>query len=198
MLLFGRCIHMGGITSAFMGTDISLVRRRRSMQSSLPIIATPFKLLSTNNKKKQDRRRRKRRGMMHSFQREKILYAITDNDDNKQSSSAIIQQTRTQYTINDSVCPPTDTDTLEKIVTKHIHTLPKYWNSKPIAKHTLVAFEEALDFVIQHKQYYDTNDDIDSSTSKKTKVILDSGCGTGRSSILLGEVYTDCIVIGIE
>ena len=216
LLFFGRCIRRMGITSAFMmGTDITLVRRRRSMQSSLPIITTPFKPLSTNNKKIHDRRRRKRRGMMHSLQREKIrcdegrtslptsslFSAITDNDDNKQSSAAMIQQTRTQYTINDSVCPPTDPNTLEKIVTKHIHTLPKYWNSKPIAKHTLVAFEEALDFVMQHqhhRKHRNINDDTDSSTLKKTKVILDSGCGTGRSSILLGEMHPDCIVIGIE
>ena len=50
----------------------------------------------------------------------------------------------TQYTINDSICPPTDPETLENIVQKHIHTLPRYWFSKPVAKHTEAAFEEAL------------------------------------------------------
>ena len=50
----------------------------------------------------------------------------------------------TQYTINDSICPPTDPDNLEKIVQKHIHTLPRYWFSKPVAKHTEAAFQEAL------------------------------------------------------
>lgn len=50
----------------------------------------------------------------------------------------------TQYTINDSICPPTDPDNLDKIVQKHIHTLPRYWFSKPVAKHTEVAFQEAL------------------------------------------------------
>ena len=186
------------VTSAFIGTDITLVRRS-SMRSSLPI-SIPFKLMSTN-KMRHDRR--KRRGTTHSLQREKIrfdkitstsLSAISDN--NNEQSSAIIQ-TRTQYTIDDSVCPPTDPDTLKKIVTKHIHTLPKYWNSKPIAKHTLMAFEEALDFVMHHhhQQQYDIND---RDSTSKTKVILDSGCGTGRSSILLSEMHTDCIVIGIE
>ena len=50
----------------------------------------------------------------------------------------------TQYTINDSVCPPTEPDTLEKIVQKHIHTLPRYWFSRPVAKHTAEAFQEAM------------------------------------------------------
>ena len=50
----------------------------------------------------------------------------------------------TQYTINDSVCPPTEPDTLKKIVQKHIHTLPRYWFSRPVAKHTAEAFQEAM------------------------------------------------------
>jgi len=50
----------------------------------------------------------------------------------------------TQYTINDSVCPPTDPDTLTKIVQKHIHALPRYWFSRPVANHTAEAFQEAL------------------------------------------------------
>ena len=60
-----------------------------------------------------------------------------------------------------------------------------------------MAFEEALDFVMHHhhQQQYDIND---RDSTSKTKVILDSGCGTGRSSILLSEMHTDCIVIGIE
>lgn len=50
----------------------------------------------------------------------------------------------TQYTINDSVCPPTEPDTLGKIVQKHIHALPRYWFSRPVAKHTAEAFQEAM------------------------------------------------------
>lgn len=50
----------------------------------------------------------------------------------------------TQYTINDYVCPPTDPEILKKVVQKHIHTLPMYWFSKPVAKHTEEAFQEAL------------------------------------------------------
>lgn len=34
--------------------------------------------------------------------------------------------------------------------------------------------------------------------TSKVNVILDSGCGTGKSSIRLGEMYPDCVVIGVD
>jgi tRNA G46 methylase TrmB len=129
----------------------------------------------------------------------------------------------TQYTINDSVCPPTDPDILEKVVQKHIHALPRYWFSRPVANHTAEAFQEALgkfllytlgvmiliprqeilkicvlfsginvDFVTQFRKMKHFADD------SKVNVILDSGCGTGKSSIILGEMYPNCIVIGVD
>lgn len=36
------------------------------------------------------------------------------------------------------------------------------------------------------------------SDASKVNVILDSGCGTGKSSIILGEMYPDCVVIGVD
>jgi hypothetical protein len=135
---------------------------------------------------------RRRRGALHSFRQKKLhdgmvppLMSTTDDE-------SISPITTTQYTIDDTVCPPTDPDTLKGIVQKHIHTLPKYWKSKPIANHTAEAFEEALEFVIQRGQ------SLGEESAEKVKVILDCGCGTGRSSFLLGETHRDCIVIGIE
>ena len=32
----------------------------------------------------------------------------------------------------------------------------------------------------------------------KVNVILDSGCGTGRSTFILGEMYPNCVVIGVD
>ncbi|KAL3780361.1 hypothetical protein ACHAW5_007119 [Stephanodiscus triporus] len=95
----------------------------------------------------------------------------------------------TQHTINDEICPPTDAVALRKLVHKHVRALPKYWKMKPTAKHNVAAFEEALDFIIRRGQSRDES---------LTKVVLDSGCGTGRSSHLLGERYRDCVVIGID
>ena len=34
--------------------------------------------------------------------------------------------------------------------------------------------------------------------TSKVNVILDSGCGTGKSSIILGEMYPNCVVIGVD
>ncbi len=34
--------------------------------------------------------------------------------------------------------------------------------------------------------------------TSKVNVILDSGCGTGKSSIRLGEMYPNCVVIGVD
>eukprot|EP00577_Skeletonema_sp_RCC1716_P012959 CAMPEP_0113394452 /NCGR_PEP_ID=MMETSP0013_2-20120614/12512_1 /TAXON_ID=2843 ORGANISM="Skeletonema costatum, Strain 1716" /NCGR_SAMPLE_ID=MMETSP0013_2 /ASSEMBLY_ACC=CAM_ASM_000158 /LENGTH=385 /DNA_ID=CAMNT_0000278285 /DNA_START=117 /DNA_END=1274 /DNA_ORIENTATION=- /assembly_acc=CAM_ASM_000158 len=98
----------------------------------------------------------------------------------------------TQYTINDSVCPPTDPDTLTKIVQKHIHALPRYWFSRPVANHTAEAFQEAMDFVNEYREKKQFPD------ASKVNVILDSGCGTGKSSVILGEMYPNCVVIGVD
>jgi hypothetical protein len=36
------------------------------------------------------------------------------------------------------------------------------------------------------------------SSFQRTNVILDNGCGTGKSTHILGDRYPDCVVIGIE
>lgn len=120
------------------------------------------------------------------FQNGTTLNASVSNNDKMASEKT------TQYTINDSMCPPTDPEVLKSIVQKHIHTLPRYWMSKPIAKHTASAFEEALNFIMSFKGDTITN------YQDKVKVILDSGCGTGKSSFVLGKLYPDCLILGIE
>ena len=85
----------------------------------------------------------------------------------------------TQYTID---CPPTDPETLRRIVQKHSTQLDLWLKNKPIAEHTRRAFD-MLDLSNHHQN---------------TKIILDSGCGTGRSSVLLANKYPDHLVIGID
>eukprot|EP00804_Cyclotella_cryptica_P003718 CCRYP_008895-RA/>CCRYP_008895-RA protein AED:0.37 eAED:0.37 QI:146/0.5/0.33/1/0.5/0.33/3/0/435 len=101
----------------------------------------------------------------------------------------------TEYTIDDSICPPTDPTVLRNIVKKHIATLPKFLESKPVAKFNADAFDEALDFVTQ---FGGKRQDGIAGIDSRVKVILDSGCGTGRSSLIIGERYPDCVVIGID
>ena len=93
----------------------------------------------------------------------------------------ILQSMETQYTINDDVCPPIDPADLTKIVQKHCSTLDRFLENKPIAKHTQAAFDQIFPFVDADK-----------------KVILDSGCGTARSTLLLGEMFPEHTVIGID
>mmetsp|Transcript_4651 Transcript_4651/g.8916 ORF Transcript_4651/g.8916 Transcript_4651/m.8916 type:complete len:325 (+) Transcript_4651:75-1049(+) len=99
----------------------------------------------------------------------------------KRRRHPIISSMKTQYTINDEVCPPMDPGELKEIVQKHCSTLYMFLEKKPIAKHTKAAFDEISTFVDPSK-----------------KIILDSGCGTARSTLLLGDMYTDHTVIGID
>ena len=99
----------------------------------------------------------------------------------------------TQYTINDGICPPTNSTLLQNTVQKHIDTLSKYLNSKPISGYNLEAFGEALKFVDEFSLI-----NFGTNSSEKVKVILDSGCGTGRSTKLLAARFPECAVIGIE
>ena len=79
---------------------------------------------------------------------------------------------------------------------KHIDTLPKYLSSKPIAEYNREAFEEALSFVNEFRERHGKK--LFVGENDRVKVILDSGCGTGRSTRLLAQRFPDCIVIGIE
>jgi tRNA (guanine-N7-)-methyltransferase len=90
----------------------------------------------------------------------------------------------TQYTID---CPPTDPETLNTVVTKHVNSLDRYLSKKPIAGHTRAAFD----------QLQQQNPDL-LVKAKDSKLILDSGCGTGRSSLVLGELYPESFVIGVD
>ena len=145
---------------------------RMYLTQSTPIIRGYRRFFTAGND--AHKRGRGRRDALHSLQ----------------AASSNVEPTKiTQYTINDSICPPTDSETLNKIVKKHIHTLPRYWKSRPIADHTSEAFREALNFVLRRQS---SEDDV------RIKVILDSGCGTGKSSFILGEMYKDCVVIGVD
>ncbi|KAL7554608.1 hypothetical protein ACHAWF_018102 [Thalassiosira exigua] len=136
----------------------------------------------------RDRRpaRRRRRGAMHSA-RGGRLAASSDREPST---------TTTRYTIDDSVCPPTDPATLERIVTSHVRALPKHWKARPV---TAEAFEVALEFVVEFgRRRIGEGNGGEGGDMRRVDVILDRGCGTGRSTFLLGRRHEDCAVIGID
>ena len=90
----------------------------------------------------------------------------------------------TEYTIE---CPPSDPETLATLVEKHIKTQSKYVSSKPVAEHTSSAFAALQAQLAQRQQH-----------ERTSKVVLDSGCGTGRSSLLLGKKFPEHVVIGVD
>lgn len=85
-------------------------------------------------------------------------------------------------------------DKLEEVVRKYAST--EYL--RPIADHTRTAFAEAEKFV---EGFYDDagRDEVVGRASRATyKVILDSGCGTGESTLNIALAHPDIPVIGID
>ena len=104
---------------------------------------------------------------------------------------------RTLYTIDDTVCPPTDEEMLRKIVTKHCKSLDKYLENSPIAAHTKAAFLEVKKYA---EEFFPDGIPKHSSSgsSDEPGLILDSGVGTGRSSRMLGEQHPKDLIIGVD
>ena len=117
---------------------------------------------------------------IRSFSTKSIKASIRVNPQNR-CRHGFHPSKATQYTINDDICAPIDPSELKKIVQKHCKSLDRFLENKPIARHTQQAFDDIYPLI---------------DTSKK--VILDSGCGTGRSTLLLGEMFPDHTVIGID
>lgn len=92
---------------------------------------------------------------------------------------------RTQYTIDETICAPTRPHLLEKAVSKSCKSLPVFLSRKPIARHTQQAFEQVLEL-------------IGDETLHSKPILLDSGCGTGRSTKILAEKYPESWVIGVD
>eukprot|EP00980_Cylindrotheca_fusiformis_P021710 scaffold8535_cov132-Cylindrotheca_fusiformis.AAC.18 len=96
------------------------------------------------------------------------------------SSSA--PATSTQYTIEEEGVDP---DVLKKTIRKHCQHLDRFLEAKPVATHTQEAFsalQEALS----------------SRIPAESPIILDSGCGTGKSTEILGKIYPNHTIVGVD
>lgn len=83
-------------------------------------------------------------------------------------------------------------DKLEEVVRKYATTA----YLRPIADHTRAAFGEAEKFI--EGFYGSTRCEKDSAGCAAYKVILDSGCGTGESTLNIARQYPGIPVIGID
>lgn len=126
----------------------------------------------------------------------------------------------TRYTIDVDVHPD-----VAEIAVKHAVQLPRFLDNYPISSHTQEAYAQAVEFVrnfhhasagnggtvmlsTQHPQDgRDTKAGEEASCVQQQQqqqrhsplpVVLDSGCGTGRSSALLARSYPHLPVIGID
>jgi SAM-dependent methyltransferase len=99
----------------------------------------------------------------------------------------------TQYTIDDSICLPTKKITLKTSVHKACRSLDIYLDKKPSLPHTRDAFKVLLEMIGKN------NDNNNNKTTVYDGIVLDSGCGTGRSTKLLArDIYPRHLVIGVD
>lgn len=103
-----------------------------------------------------------------------------------ESRRLLASTTTTRYTID---TPPIDHELLQSTVYKSLANFDRYLNARPVAAHTRQAFEQ-----FQAELAKDDN----GSLATTTPLILDSGCGTGRSSLVLGEKFPHCLVVGVD
>ena len=97
-------------------------------------------------------------------------------------AASTITTTTTRYTID---TPPINRELLQSTVCRNFDNFDQYLTSRPLAGHTNEAFEQFLA-------------ELDKTPSTLAGLILDSGCGTGRSSLVLGEEYPSHLVVGVD
>ena len=107
----------------------------------------------------------------------------------KSSTSSLNTLKTTRYTLdNEPKYPAADKEVLQKLTSKYYNKIDSFLHNKPISNHTTYAFRHV-------NQYIMNNVNVDNIYKG---IILDSGCGTGRSSIILAKQHPECIVVGID
>ena len=109
------------------------------------------------------------------------------------------EEMRTLFTIDGSVCPATDETVLRSIVVKHCDSLDTYLEKQPIAAHTSAAFEVVKRYA---RDFFPDGVPTTTGTPNESHsgpaIILDSGCGTGRSTRMLSKQCPTDLIIGVD
>ena len=100
------------------------------------------------------------------------LHAASDD-------AAVIDDAASIYAIPERAV---DEAAVQQLVERHVAQHGTYLNKRPIAKHTAAAFQTAAEF----------------ARSRATPIIIDAGCGTGRSTLKLAARYPERTVIGVD
>ena len=100
------------------------------------------------------------------------LHAASDD-------AAVIDDAASIYAIPERAV---DEAAVQQLVERHVAQHGTYLNKRPIAKHTAAAFQTAAEF----------------ARSRATPIIIDAGCGTGRSTLKLAERHPDHTIIGVD
>ena len=93
--------------------------------------------------------------------------------------AAVIDDAASIYAIPERAV---DEAAVQQLVERHVAQHGTYLNKRPIAKHTAAAFQTAAEF----------------ARSRATPMIIDAGCGTGRSTLKLAARYPERTVIGVD
>lgn len=81
---------------------------------------------------------------------------------------------------------------LDAVVTKHSSFCDRWAEKHTVCRHTVEAFQRAQDFVSRF--HHESGDDA----VAPLPLILDSGCGTGRSSVIIARDNPDVPVLGLD